>query len=1113
MPGDTEIELPSGVSHQPPDGRTIHGVPALRPCHFSPPPPPNSPPPPESPIYNPSYPGLLQRSKVGLVVADTSTQVHVTLRDSLSSEVSCDSYTSDSLPSSPRIQVTGEEERHITLERQKSDVAVFVKQMTELTEGVRQDDVIVVANDETEAVDTTVDVVQHNVLEQKESLKNRTEDQIVTEIIADNQYGEDPSSLDQVVGIQESSNIVPMSPHQEWCQGLLANDVMAADHGMSDEGIEQGTFEAVFPAETQIVTGTTSSAFVNGDAEEAASTEAIINPPDISLSSDTEYKAVYVGSTARKSNIESDIPIPPEKVPEESAVTILERTLNIPDRDGTPVMRSHSESSPEGSLSNFNIDEVLSESDTGDDILPDSSQPVQLVKKKILPEFTLNLEDEDDNDEEDDNRIDNSYEYTEVITGEITTVIKLEDYQAGLSSGGMMNQDLPSLSLAANENDQGVSRTETNLAPCESMLADRVTKIAVNSEQFGEGAWTGSSFSESESRTQIADVGLSDEINFDATDVTYVSPMTVHSDFQGEFSNWSPLESNMNLADSRECQPLAGHLDYCNQEQPSYSSDVQNEAGNPTECSENTVENNESMSPPGRMSLLSIVSEVKSKSDVKQHITPLEFVQDSEVADKVSHDAVDATSVQSTTPVFKSLRDAYKNKSEQEGQVLIIPKPEPFVLPPEASISKASTHGITSTTTAVVQDSKIPSGEGKLKQGDFNVQPLVYKKESLAVSRRAPRISALDLDEKKSSGEESSQRFWGPRPWSARENSDDVPSVDVKEVLMRSREAITRSRDLPLTSEIIEIVEKSTPQLPSNESVVGMYSPGKSTAQSGSPKDKCSDISFSPHSEEEESQAMMEEKSITMLAYPVERKSFPRQSSEPIRVIDGKQYNSSTTLDDTDVSYNTHKGGQESRLYNSTLGISELSSEEGAIVEPKPVSLVRPLSVEGLGESKEKAKKSLQQQYADLQQQFTKWQKQLMDNQRLLPTNQRNEQGGVSSLSNLTTEQQIARLKAEQNYMRLSTPRPFTHRTTDPQGFKPRPIIKKTADFEKQFVLPTAHTNYLDSTDTTFRTSTDDASLTPSIPPPPPICNPPKVETPVVTRATVLRLASLGQRG
>ena len=194
---------------------------------------------------------------------------------------------------------------------------------------------------------------------------------------------------------------------------------------------------------------------------------------------------------------------------------------------------------------------------------------------------------------------------------------------------------------------------------------------------------------------------------------------------------------------------------------------------------------------------------------------------------------------------------------------------------------------------------------------------------------------------------------------------------------------------------------------------------------------------------------------------------------------------------------------------------------------------------------KDKAKKSLHQQYADLQQQFSRWQQQLMDNQKILSDNNMISQG-IDNLvmppppppdsiyqnidkthqnidkthqntdrthqntdrtqqnmdrthqntdrthqntdrthqntdrthqntektyqntektyqstektyqntdstyqNSVSEDQRKAQALAVENYRRLSTPRPFGHRSSDTQ-FKPRPIMRKAASFDQQ---------------------------------------------------------------
>lgn len=935
-------------------------------------------------------------------------ELQMAIAEELKKEVSCDSYTSDLAPDSPRIVVSdasgaSEEQTRITLERQKSDVAVFVEQMTELTEGVPKDVPDSVSDRYTNQGDNVT---------MSESLEEDAQRETAAAF-------SDQSSSDQDTVVQESSSLITVVSHQD------PGDNIETQSSTSDGQMEHVSVEYDLSRETNTVSATAPSESVSEVVGERVAANTAVKALDVGSAAEVRPQPTdFISSPPTR--MELDAAVSSDKVCEDSS-TVSKPILNTKSEDGA--LQLHSESSPEGSFSNLNIDDVLSDSDGGDDILPGSSEPVQLVKKKIIPEFTLNLEDEEDNDGEEAVKKEDEEEYTEVITGEVTSIIKLEDYQAGLSSDDRTSQDSP----------------QQNIEQYEPVQTDNITRIVVNSEDFREGEWTDTSFgvSQTDGTLVTGTSGFNDEISFDTTDVTYVSPMDTNTT---ELTNSSPPpESAISSTHSVEEQQPTGHLEAFHQECSFPSDGLHHETSDHLEYVENRMEINDIPSPPGGISLLSIVSEVKSKSDLKQHASPVEFVQEvietdesTKCQETISETAPTPVQAGTAPPVFKSLRDAYKNKSE-EGQVLIIPKPEPFTLPPEASISReAVTHNVPSASAAVVHDSKIPSGESKTKLADLNVQPIIYKKESLAVSRKAPKVTVAELDQKRSAGDEGSPRFWGPRPWSARENSDDVPSVDVKEVLMRSREAVTRSRKLPPTSEIIDLVEKSVHSSPEKDGVLSsltdVYTPSKSPSHgSGSPKDKCSNISFSPCSEEE-SQAMMEEKSITMLAYPMERKSIPKQSPE--------KYSSSTGLDSLGVRSDTNEVQEETRHYNSELGLSEMTTREGEVVEPRPIAQTRPLSMDAIADAK--GKKSLQEQYADLQQQFSKWQKQLMDNERLLPT------GPV-----LSNEEKLARLKAEQNYMRLSTPRPFTHRATDPQSFKLRPIIKKPTEPDREDVHST----------------------------------------------------------
>ena len=221
---------------------------------------------------------------------------------------------------------------------------------------------------------------------------------------------------------------------------------------------------------------------------------------------------------------------------------------------------------------------------------------------------------------------------------------------------------------------------------------------------------------------------------------------------------------------------------------------------------------------------------------------------------------------------MNTVRDAPPVEPEKEPESFIIRKPAPYQLPPpELREQRVTT---TKTRSSAIDVSKLPSGEVH-DRDEAAVQPILYKTESLAVSRRAQRLPTTDTTEEKKCPqiEQEQPRFWGPRPWSARGASEPIP--DASQALSRAREAVTRSRELPPSTDYLETdspiatpTESSTPQKQSASPVIGMYSPGKTTSHQASPKE----ISFNPHSEEEEAHGLMEDKSITMLAYPVERR-------------------------------------------------------------------------------------------------------------------------------------------------------------------------------------------------------------------------------------------------
>ena len=110
-------------------------------------------------------------------------------------------------------------------------------------------------------------------------------------------------------------------------------------------------------------------------------------------------------------------------------------------------------------------------------------------------------------------------------------------------------------------------------------------------------------------------------------------------------------------------------------------------------------------------------------------------------------------------------------------------------------------------------------------------------------------------------------------------------------------------------------------------------------------REQCSEISFTPRSEEEH-QSFMEDKSISQIALPAERQPQVVHSSRPVQVSTRQEVSAEMPI--------------KSCLKTTT-----------STTTPQP-------------ESKEKAKKSLQKQYNELQQQFGKWQKQIAENQALL---------------------------------------------------------------------------------------------------------------------------------
>ncbi|KAI0224686.1 hypothetical protein LSAT2_024320 [Lamellibrachia satsuma] len=201
-----------------------------------------------------------------------------------------------------------------------------------------------------------------------------------------------------------------------------------------------------------------------------------------------------------------------------------------------------------------------------------------------------------------------------------------------------------------------------------------------------------------------------------------------------------------------------------------------------------------------------------------------------------------------------------------------------------------------------------------------------------AASRETAGKSNRDVGRK--SSYDSIAKFTGPQPWGSRYQSE--PSVkDIRKALLIRRES-SLTRDM---------------SSPGDRSSVVQESPSRNSSFSSS-----SEINFQPNSADE-SQSVLEEKSISMIALSSERKSTPRKTST---WSDRRRYSSM-------VSLATQNEPTLSLLPSQTIQNS--SSMEQLALTPN---------------SRDKARRTLQSQYSELQMQFSKWQQQLMTNQALL---------------------------------------------------------------------------------------------------------------------------------
>ena len=199
-----------------------------------------------------------------------------------------------------------------------------------------------------------------------------------------------------------------------------------------------------------------------------------------------------------------------------------------------------------------------------------------------------------------------------------------------------------------------------------------------------------------------------------------------------------------------------------------------------------------------------------------------------------------------------------------------------------------------------------------------------------AASREAAVKSTRDVSRK--SSYDSIAKVTAPRPWGTRYQSE--PSVkDIRKALLIRRDSsLTRDASTPGDQPLVE------------------DSPSSKSSLSSS-----SEINFQP-STADESQNVLEEKSISMLALPSERKTTPRK-----------------------------RGVWSDRRHYSSM--VSLTQNESALSLPPSATLQNSSSLEQLAmtpNSRDKARRTLQSQYSELQMQFSKWQQQLMKNQALL---------------------------------------------------------------------------------------------------------------------------------
>ena len=200
-----------------------------------------------------------------------------------------------------------------------------------------------------------------------------------------------------------------------------------------------------------------------------------------------------------------------------------------------------------------------------------------------------------------------------------------------------------------------------------------------------------------------------------------------------------------------------------------------------------------------------------------------------------------------------------------------------------------------------------------------------------AASREAAVKSTRDVSRK--SSYESIAKVTAPRPWGTRYQSE--PSVkDIRKALLIRRDSsLTRDGSAPGDRSLV-------PDSPSRKSSFS----------------SSSEINFQP-STADESQNVLEEKSISMLALPSERKTTPRK-----------------------------RGVWSDRRHYSSM-VSLATQNESALSLPPSATLQNSSSLEQLAitpNSRDKARRTLQSQYSELQMQFSKWQQQLMKNQALL---------------------------------------------------------------------------------------------------------------------------------